>query len=304
MQETYKGRYYQRKKQRRRRQIRNALALAVIALVLASLFWLFTGREPASVGEREQAALPVMALNTAAQTTALSLSEIPDTRLLELVNHQHPVQGEPEALSAAWVAVPAQSTELYIHETALSALEAWFEAANRENMGDFFIASGYRSREEQAYIYEGALDRSFVKPPGHSEHQTGLAIDIGLPGILLADMAGLPEVLWLAETAWRHGFILRYPEWAYDITGIAFEPWHFRYVGRPHAFYMWENDLVLEQYIDILRKRGVSTIHMDGRTYEVWHQMPREGMIYVPAGLPFHVSGDNMGGYIVTVEKG
>ena len=109
-------------------------------------------------------------------------------------------------------------------------------------------------------------------------------------------------MLWMAETAWEHGFILRYPDGTHHITGIVHEPWHFRYVGKLHAFYMWSNNLVLEQYLDLLRDRGVLGITLEGRNYEVWHQTPLNGRIYIPEQLPFQVSADNMGGYIVTVE--
>ena len=60
------------------------------------------------------------------------------------------------------------------------------------------------------------------------------------------------DYAWLTENAWRYGFILRYPPEKADVTGIGYESWHFRYVGIPHAWYMQENNLCLEEYLDLL----------------------------------------------------
>ena len=94
-----------------------------------------------------------------------------------------------------------------------------------------------------------------VAYPGASEHQTGLACDI-----LNADDAGRPrmtfvvavaaEAQWMKENCATFGFILRYPEGKTDITGIIFEPWHFRYVGKEIAGYITRNELTLEEFTD------------------------------------------------------
>jgi len=119
--------------------------------------------------------------------------------------------------------------------------------------------SGWRSWEEQQAIYEESFrengpefTKRYVAPPGHSEHQTGLAIDLGLrQGEIdfirpLFPYEGISQRF--RELAPVYGFIERYPAGKEDITGIAHEPWHFRYVGTPHAEKMTVLGLALEEY--------------------------------------------------------
>lgn len=120
--------------------------------------------------------------------------------------------------------------------------------------------SGWRSQEEQTAIYEASLRENgpaftakFVALPGHSEHQTGLAIDLGLlqPEIDVIRPAfpykGICQKF--RELAPAYGFIERYPAGKEQITGIAHEPWHFRYVGTPHSEIMACQGLTLEEYL-------------------------------------------------------
>jgi D-alanyl-D-alanine carboxypeptidase len=79
-----------------------------------------------------------------------------------------------------------------------------------------------------------------VAIPGTSEHQTGLGVDI---------IGSRKMYDWLEENSWKYGFILRYPDDKIDITGIIYEPWHFRYVGVEAATYIMENNLTLEEYL-------------------------------------------------------
>ena len=91
--------------------------------------------------------------------------------------------------------------------------------------------------------------------PGASEHQLGLAMDVkNRPDMSLnAAFGKTKEGLWLAENAWRFGFIIRYKaEWT-DVTTYAYEPWHIRYVGKEHAAILQELDIPLEYYVEMLR---------------------------------------------------
>ena len=120
--------------------------------------------------------------------------------------------------------------------------------------------SGWRSLEEQLTIYEESLQENgpeftakFVAMPGHSEHQTGLAIDLGLrqPEIDFIRPAFPYEGICqrFRELAPAYGFIERYPADKEHITGIAHEPWHFRYVNMPHSEIMAFKGLTLEEYL-------------------------------------------------------
>ena len=126
-----------------------------------------------------------------------------------------------------------------------------------------FVRAGYRSHEEQervlddriaAYQSEGysksrarSLALETVAEPGTSEHELGLAVDINAE----EDRSTGDEVYdWLAENAYKYGFILRYPADKVDITGIDYEPWHYRYVGKDAAKEIYESKECLEEYLN------------------------------------------------------
>ena len=86
----------------------------------------------------------------------------------------------------------------------------------------------------------------WVAIPGTCEHALGLAVDINAD----KEQSSNEEVYnWLAENAWRYGFILRYPKGKEDITGIDYEPWHYRYVGKEVAKEIYEEGITLEEYV-------------------------------------------------------
>jgi D-alanyl-D-alanine carboxypeptidase len=120
--------------------------------------------------------------------------------------------------------------------------------ARTSGMDGITVNSGYRSREEQAVLYEATNDKSYVQPPGASEHETGLAVDLLIPDDRSQQ--------WLMDHAWNYGFIVRYPAGKEAITGISSEPWHFRYVGRTVAQQCYENDLCLEEWFDLALPQG------------------------------------------------
>ena len=235
-------------------------------------------------------------------TVTVYISEITDTRYLELVNLEYPISGEPDnkLIVSAWPAVPVRARDIPLHKTALEAVGDLFAAARETYAGTFFVTSGYRDYEAQRRVYNNAADKSFVQPPGHSEHQTGLAADILIIGIGMHDMAGSREARWLAENAWKYGLILRYAKDKQNITGIAAEPWHFRYIGQPHAWFCQQNNLCFEEYIQFLKESDGYQATLDGKTYSVLYQTPQNGIIYVPEHLSYQISGDNTGGFIVT----
>jgi D-alanyl-D-alanine carboxypeptidase len=108
------------------------------------------------------------------------------------------------------------------------------------------------------------------------------------------------EGRWLAGNSWKYGLILRYARDKQTITNIAYEPWHFRYIGEPHAWYCWENNLSLEEYIWFLQDSGGYRVEYEDKTYTVLYTKPKNGKIFVPDKKDYTVSSDNTGGYIVT----
>lgn len=131
-----------------------------------------------------------------------------------------------------------------------------------------YICSAYRSMEEQTELFENKVARVMaeghdrveaeaiaareVARPGTSEHQLGLALDIidGGYGALDEAQAETAAQRWLMENSWRYGFILRYPEGKSELTGIIYEPWHYRYVGREAAEAIYESGLCLEEWLE------------------------------------------------------
>lgn len=117
------------------------------------------------------------------------------------------------------------------------------------------LKSGYRSYSYQKNLYNNyvlkhgqALADTFSARPGHSEHQTGLAFDVGI----ISDDFGLTkEGIWLAKNAHLYGFIIRYPKGKQAITGYKYEPWHIRYLGVETATKVYESGLCLEEYLGI-----------------------------------------------------
>jgi len=234
------------------------------------------------------------------ELVSMPITFLTDTGYLKLVN-RYLAMSQPIDYSNivdAWPTVPVRATDITVHQTLLNAVAALF--ADAEDI-PFFITSGYRSVYRQQEIYENAVDRMYVMPPGHSEHNIGLAADILVIDIPMNQMSGTPEARWLAQNAWRYGMILRYPYGTTHITGVAYEPWHFRYVGRVHASYMFNNNMVLEEYLARLEEQGSIAVRLDGVTYHIMYQQLVDGSLYVPLDLPFNVSASNRGGYVVTI---
>lgn len=118
------------------------------------------------------------------------------------------------------------------------------------------IISTFRTRETQQYLYDHTANKSDTALPGHSEHECGLAADIidagsaGWSDPLIDEQEDMPAQKWLMEHCQDYGFILRYPKEKEKITGIIYEPWHYRYVGKEHAKEIMEKGLCLEEYIE------------------------------------------------------
>jgi D-alanyl-D-alanine carboxypeptidase len=231
------------------------------------------------------------------------VSDITDTGQLVLVNGAHGLSraATPAGLVDVWPTLPVGEDGLMMDRTALEAAQAMVEAAGDAGVTGLYLTDAFRTRAVQQQLYDEADDKSYVQTPGHSEHETGLAIDIGV-----ADMAADETFTdtraadWLGANSWRYGFILRYPDGGQDSTGIAYESWHFRYVGQPHARYMADNNFTFEQYIAALRSAGGYSITLDGVEYTVTYELARDGKIGIPDGGNYDISRDNTGGYIVT----
>ncbi|MFR5781295.1 MAG: M15 family metallopeptidase [Oscillospiraceae bacterium] len=182
--------------------------------------------------------------------------------------------------------------------------------------GEIVPVSGWRSEAEQREIWDGSMrdsgeefTRKYVALPGCSEHQTGLAIDLALradnidfirPEFPYDGVCGRFRAL-----AADYGFVERYQGGKEGVTGIAAEPWHFRYVGRPHARIMCEMGLCLEEYVEYLRAYPYPErlLEVRGEVYEaeVGFAGARDALGLPDA--PYQVSGNNVDGYIYTLWR-
>ena len=176
---------------------------------------------------------------------------------LFLVNRQWMVSSAYEPAQLDMSDVPGQVRMM--RPEAAAALREMFVACKEETGAQLLSVSGYRSFAKQDGIYsrklrsvkkDEAKAQEYVAPPGASEHQTGLAMDVGQRNkeTLERSFADTEGGKWCRENCWRFGFILRYDEPWEEITGYKYEPWHFRYVGREFA----------------------KEIHDAGEPYETW----------------------------------
>lgn len=188
------------------------------------------------------------------------------TDLLVLVNPWHPMEEGyvPELRQVTWGYEEEQWMDARAADALIQMVADCAEAGN-----DPFICSSYRTMEKQQYLFNNKIYRLIyedgvyeedapaiaaqsVAVPGTSEHQLGLAADIidyNFP-YLTSEQEEMPTQKWLMEHCWDYGFILRYPNDKSDITGIIYEPWHYRYVGVECAQEIRDLGLTLEEYLE------------------------------------------------------
>ena len=156
-----------------------------------------------------------------------------------------------------------------MRDDAAAALERMAADCKAETGEIIVSVSGYRSYQTQATIYQRKKESvgvkkadQYVARAGASEHQLGLAMDLGWK-----DYQGTSEKFvrskagkWTTENCWKYGFILRYQAGWEDITGYNQEEWHFRYVGEEHAKAIYENQMPLETYLILLRQEVLMDI--------------------------------------------
>ena len=211
-------------------------------------------------------------------------------------------------------------TDVSLRKPALEALSGmlddFYKATGHQ---DIIIISGYRTTQQQQELYDadlaetGEQTSTRVALPGHSEHESGYALDFSLytDGVQY-DYDGTGEYAWINENCAHYGYVLRYAEDKQETTGIQAEPWHYRYVGQPHATYMMENNVCLEEYLTLLKNytadEPLSITNWDGEIYQVYYVATDTSTdstyVMVPPDAKYTISGNNSDGFIVTVDTG
>ena len=183
--------------------------------------------------------------------------------------------------------------------------------AERTGYCPIMVTSGYRNEEQQQAFYDNYVvnpsDKEYVELPGYSDHHTGLGFDMKLyekdGSSYSYGRYATERASWLVENHKYYGFIMRYPANKGSFTGIEGESNHFRYVGVPHSVYITENNICLEEYLTFIKNYTYSDplyITAENDEYCVWYCGGNN--VYVPKNEEYSVSGDNLGGFIVTVK--
>ena len=281
-----------RKKRRQRRRRRLLLlAVAAVALIALLLFLIFKGIGAGDKDESssaQQSSSAVQSQSQAAQSAGSDSQQTQsgsepasapasdsgsgievvgsrdDWRLI-LANKNSPL---PEGYAPELVTLADSS--LQMQTEAAAAFDEMRQAANATGL-HLMACSTYRSVERQTELYDAEVQKwigkgyaeadarekaaTVVMIPGCSEHNTGLAVDVGsvTNQRVEEDFEDEPEFDWLQEHAAEYGFILRYPSDKQAITGVSYEPWHYRYVGVENAKAIKESGLCLEEYLGLLQ---------------------------------------------------
>lgn len=234
---------------------------------------------------------------------------------LALINAHHPLHNAP---AGSLTPADPHFPDILMQRDAANVLRFILEKISSKNA--IVPVSGYRSFAEQKSIFDGSLRESgkeftmkYVALPNHSEHQTGLAIDLGLNqgdiDFIRPDFPYDGICNEFRKAAPHYGFIERYAKGKEEITGISHEPWHFRYVGYPHSKIIEENGFSLEEYMMFLKSFSEHDRYIfhgkDSATTEIYYvpAVEDETEISLPNSSVYQISGNNIDGFIVTVWR-
>ncbi|MGX8774333.1 MAG: M15 family metallopeptidase [Bacillota bacterium] len=232
---------------------------------------------------------------------------------LLLVNAEYPLQNNnAESLIPASMGFP----EILMKREAAHLLQLILEKICAGN--EIIPVSGYRSLKEQSDIWNGSrrdngeeFTRKYAALSDHSEHQTGLAIDLGANeeeiDFIRPDFPYSGICNEFRKAAPDYGFIERYSKEKEDITGISHEPWHFRNVGYPHSKIMQEKSLSLEEYMQFIKAYSEDSRYYyekaGGDRIEIYyvHAEGDKTLIKKPERGAYQFSGNNVDGFVVTI---
>jgi D-alanyl-D-alanine dipeptidase/carboxypeptidase len=236
---------------------------------------------------------------------------------LILINKLYPIKflNQPSTLIPVYIDYP----EILMDMKAASVLLHLLKHLNCTN--DILPVSGFRTKLQQENIYSSSLaangqafTEQYVALPNHSEHQTGLAIDLAKKqteiDFIRPDFPYEGIYQRFRDKASDYGFIERYQCGKEHITGIAHEPWHFRYVGYPHSKIMATQGFSLEEYIEFLKGypvmgKHLHTSHKDQMIEIFYIDLTGSSPVNInlPKGALYQISGNNTDGIIVTLWR-
>ena len=259
------GERERRRQQRYREAMRNRIiAAAFLVLLIVGIIFIVKGCKDKKQAqeEQQQQAAEALARQDEPQKPEPAKPLAADNELLTLVN---PWNELPEDWQVDLVTL---SNGLQIDRRCYDALQEMMDAC-REAGYEPLICSAYRTQETQQDLFNNKVAKleaegkshdeavqeagTVVAVPGTSEHQLGLTVDVVDVNNqnLTEEQEKTPTQKWLMANSWRYGFIHRYPNSKSDITGIIYEPWHYRYVGKDAAQEIFNKGITLEEYLGV-----------------------------------------------------
>lgn len=236
-----------------------ALIITILWLIISGIVSLFTKPKEENKPQEQQATNSI-SNNTATQVSTTVDNSVINEWNLKLVNKDNSVDRSyvPE--------LEELDDGIMFDKRAISYLRNMINAMYKVGIKNVWVQSSYRSYEKQeelfnrkvaSYKNQGKsqeeaerLAQTVVQRPEMSEHNLALAADFNT---VTNEFEKTKAFEWLQKNAWEYGFVLRYPKDKQDITGIVYESWHWRYVGKEHAKVMKEKGYCLEEYIDYLK---------------------------------------------------
>jgi len=236
-----------------------------------------------------------------------------DSGLLWLVNKDNRLSSSFEPVELG------EHQGIKLHSAAKDAFMQMLKAMQSDGIHGLRLQSAYRTFNYQHTVFNkrikelmakgySAIDAEIeasmsVQPPGASEHQLGLALDVTLDGSLTESFGETRAGKWLEERSHEYGFIIRYPSKKTDVTQIVYEPWHLRYVGIPHSLIINNLDLTLEEYLSYIK---------EVEAYIYWDEYNEYYLVTYSEALPVELSHEvvdisslnKKSGYIITMRKG
>lgn len=263
-----------------KRRLRPGAVIAIVAIVcviaIGAVLWVFRPLwQPSSSGQSSSASSSDLSSSSQGSSSGSMASSTvsskpPATGYLMLVNKTH---STPSDYNPQLATIPNKyfltDNDHHLEATAATYLEKMIDDAKSDGIS-LSIVSAYRSKEKQQSLFQNNVNSYLqtgktqsqaeaetaqtVAPPGYSEHQTGLAADLGYNGRSYLDSSyeKTPAFTWLMTHCADYGFILRYSKDKVDVTKYDYEPWHYRYVGVENAKAIMSSGQCLEEYLGIL----------------------------------------------------
>ena len=261
----------EREAQIRRRVLLTAAAFAALILIVILIAAACSRRQKSPGPAVSEAAAPSVQTDDTVGTEALTEA------MTEAVTETEPdpYSDKPDIDINSWeyiLANPTHSIGDYAPSTAqiedieldariVDAMNAFVNDTRAQGL-NVVLTSGYRSYDTQTWLFQNKVSQyggdeetaaTIVARPGTSEHQTGLAADITdqYYEYMNESLEDTATYQWMSAHCQDYGFIVRFPKGRQDVTGIIYEPWHYRYVGKEAAAYIMSHDLTLEEFIEL-----------------------------------------------------